>query len=146
LTTLQTRSDLCIPRNEMRASFPMSTFTYHWGMKDRPCFPILQYMYLKGLCRPHCKQDPIYVFPVMKLRGLVPNFHIQISLRDEGQAVLSHPTMHVFNGFMQTTLQTRSDSCIPRNETARPRSQFLHSLIVEGWRTGRPYSSYSTCI
>ncbi len=24
---------------------------------------------------PHCKEDPIYVFPEMKLRGFVPNFH-----------------------------------------------------------------------
>ncbi len=24
----------------------------------------------------HCKEDPIYGFPEMKLRGLVPNFHI----------------------------------------------------------------------
>ncbi len=26
------------------------------------------------------KEDPIYVFPVMKLRGLVPNFHINVSV------------------------------------------------------------------
>ena len=38
----------------------------------------------------HCKKDPIYVFPEMKLRGLLPNFHIHVSLRDEGQAVISH--------------------------------------------------------
>ncbi len=24
----------------------------------------------------HCKQDQIYVFPEMKLRGLIPNFYI----------------------------------------------------------------------
>jgi hypothetical protein len=24
----------------------------------------------------HCKEDQIYVFPEMKLRGLVPDFHI----------------------------------------------------------------------
>jgi hypothetical protein len=24
----------------------------------------------------HCKQDPIYVFPEMKQRGLIPNFYI----------------------------------------------------------------------
>jgi hypothetical protein len=51
-------------------------------MKDRPSFLILQYMYLKGLCRPHCKQDPIYIFPEMRLRGLVPNFHIHVSVSD----------------------------------------------------------------
>jgi hypothetical protein len=31
----------------------------------------------------HCKQDPIYVFPEMKLRGLrLPNFHIHVSVSD----------------------------------------------------------------
>ncbi len=29
----------------------------------------------------NCKEDPIYVFPEMKLRGLVPNFHIHVSVR-----------------------------------------------------------------
>jgi len=27
----------------------------------------------------HWKQDMIYVFPEMKLRGLVPNFHVHVS-------------------------------------------------------------------
>ncbi len=27
----------------------------------------------------HSKKDPIYVFPEMKLHGLVPNFHIHVS-------------------------------------------------------------------
>ncbi len=30
----------------------------------------------------HCKQDPIYVFPEMKLCGLFPNFHIHVSVSD----------------------------------------------------------------
>ncbi len=30
----------------------------------------------------HCKKDPIYVFPEMKLRGLVPNFAIHVSVSD----------------------------------------------------------------
>jgi hypothetical protein len=30
----------------------------------------------------HCTQDRIYVFPEMKLRGLVPNFHIHVSVSD----------------------------------------------------------------
>jgi hypothetical protein len=29
-----------------------------------------------------CKQDPIYVFPELKLRGLVPNFYIHVSVSD----------------------------------------------------------------
>jgi hypothetical protein len=28
----------------------------------------------------HCKQDPIYVFSEIKLRGLVLNFHIHVSV------------------------------------------------------------------
>jgi hypothetical protein len=32
---------------------------------------------------PHCKQDRIYVFPDMKLCGLVPDFHINRSLIHE---------------------------------------------------------------
>jgi hypothetical protein len=27
----------------------------------------------------HCKENPIYVFPEKKLRGLSPNFHIHVS-------------------------------------------------------------------
>ncbi len=30
----------------------------------------------------HCKQDPIYVFQEMKLRGLVPNSYIHVSVSD----------------------------------------------------------------
>jgi hypothetical protein len=30
----------------------------------------------------HCKQDQIYVFPEMKLRGLVPKIHIHESVSD----------------------------------------------------------------
>jgi hypothetical protein len=29
-------------------------------------------------CPPHCKQNPIYVFPERKLRGLLSNFHILV--------------------------------------------------------------------
>ncbi len=32
--------------------------------------------------RTHCKENPIYLFPGMKLRGLVLNFHIHISVND----------------------------------------------------------------
>jgi hypothetical protein len=30
----------------------------------------------------HCKEEPNYVFPEMKLRGLLPNFHIHVSVSD----------------------------------------------------------------
>ncbi len=32
------------------------------------------------LCGVHCTENPIYVFPEMKLRGLVPNFYIRVSV------------------------------------------------------------------
>jgi|LakMenEpi03Aug12_release.lakeMendotaPanAssembly.Ray.scaffolds.fasta_scaffold1588771_1 hypothetical protein len=32
--------------------------------------------------RLHCKEDPIYIFPEMKLRGLYPNFNIHVSVSD----------------------------------------------------------------
>ncbi len=31
---------------------------------------------------PHCKENPICVLLEMKLRGLSPNFHIHVSVRD----------------------------------------------------------------
>ena len=30
----------------------------------------------------HCKENPIYVFLFWELRGLSPNFHIHVSVRD----------------------------------------------------------------
>jgi hypothetical protein len=30
----------------------------------------------------HCKENPIHVFPEMKLRGLIPNLYILVSLSD----------------------------------------------------------------
>jgi hypothetical protein len=30
----------------------------------------------------HCTENPIYVFPEMKLRSLVPNYYIHVSVRD----------------------------------------------------------------
>ncbi len=30
----------------------------------------------------HCKENPIYVFLFWELRGLIPNFHIHVSVRD----------------------------------------------------------------
>ncbi len=34
---------------------------------------------LQRFCLLHCKQDPTYVFPEMKLCRLVPNFHSHVS-------------------------------------------------------------------
>jgi hypothetical protein len=30
----------------------------------------------------HCKENPIYVFPEKKLRGIIPNFHIHVFMSD----------------------------------------------------------------
>ncbi len=30
----------------------------------------------------YCNENPIYVFPEKKLRGLSPNFHIHVSVND----------------------------------------------------------------
>jgi hypothetical protein len=40
------------------------------------------------------------------------------------------------------TLYRKSDLCIPRNETARPRSQFLHSCICERFKYSQYRSAY----
>jgi hypothetical protein len=44
-----------------------------WGMNEP---------FALTLIFPHCKQDPIYVFPVMKLRGLVPHSYIHAPVSD----------------------------------------------------------------
>ncbi len=31
---------------------------------------------------PHCRENPIYVLPEKKLRGLSPNFQIHVSVSD----------------------------------------------------------------
>jgi hypothetical protein len=43
----------------------------------------------------HCKEDPIYVFPEMKLRGLVSNFHIHVSVGDLYIPTISLPILHI---------------------------------------------------
>jgi hypothetical protein len=35
---------------------------------------------ISASAKTHCKEDPIYVFPENKLRGLSPNFHIHIHI------------------------------------------------------------------
>ncbi len=40
---------------------------------------------------PHCTENPIYVFPEMKLRGLVPHSHIHVSVSDLHNPRISLP-------------------------------------------------------
>jgi hypothetical protein len=41
----------------------------------------------------HCKENPVYVFLFWKLRGLSPNFHFHVSLRDLYTTIIS---LHIF--------------------------------------------------
>jgi hypothetical protein len=89
----------------------------------------------------HSTENPIYVFSEMKLRGLVPNSYIHVSVSDLYISTLSSrqlrqplPQPH--------TLYRKSNWFIPRNETARPRSQFLHSCICERFMYSHDWSAY----
>jgi hypothetical protein len=44
--------------------------------------PQLANIKAKPLSALHCKQNLIYIFPEMKLRGLVSNFHMHVSVSD----------------------------------------------------------------
>jgi hypothetical protein len=44
------------------------------------------------------------------------------------------------------TLHTRSGLCIPKNETARPRSQFPHSCICERFVYSHDLSTYLAAV
>ncbi len=77
-------------------NWPDSTFRWRYKLRNSfhsndhallsHCFNIIQIVSLKAsmftfICTvPHCKQDPLYVFPEMKLRGLVLNFHIHVCI------------------------------------------------------------------
>ncbi len=39
-------------------------------------------VHVVSTCLPHCEENPIYVFPEKKLRGLIPNFYIHLSVSD----------------------------------------------------------------
>jgi hypothetical protein len=42
----------------------------------------------------HGKEDTIYVFPEIKLRGLSPNFHILVSVSDLYIPTISYPMFY----------------------------------------------------
>jgi hypothetical protein len=79
-------------------------------MKKSRSVPHITCMY--GVHRPlsrqahgvlHCKENPIYVFPGIKLRGLSHNFHIHISVSDLYSPTIGPPT------FLE---QNRQTDCI----------------------------------
>ncbi len=66
-----------------------------------------------------CKQDPIYIFPEMKLCGLVPRFHIHVS-----------------------ALQRKFRLYIPFLGIARPQPQFPNSCVCERFIYFQDRSTY----
>ncbi len=42
----------------------------------------IQVHLIPGVLRPHCKENPNYVFLFQELRGLTPSFHIHVSMSD----------------------------------------------------------------
>ncbi len=72
-----------------------------------------------GLCRPtctqvhtHCNENPIYVFLFWELRGLRPNFHIHVSVRD-----LYIPRIGPHAYFLQQNRQIKTWEYINRSQT-----------------------------
>jgi hypothetical protein len=62
-------------------------------------------------CDADCKEDPIYVFPEMKLRGRFPNFHIHVSVSDYmyistiGSLILLQQTRQIMEIYKSLTEQ-----------------------------------------
>jgi hypothetical protein len=75
----------------------MSTNTRHLKQHIKLLSIYYELLYLEDMahCKQftsilHSKQDPIYVFPEMKLRGDVSNFHIHVSVRDSYFLTIAH--------------------------------------------------------
>ncbi len=67
----------------------------------------------------HCKEGPIYVFPEIKLCGLVPNFNIHVSVSDLYIATIGPPIL------LQQNRQTDPDTYRYMNvETGSEAAQF----------------------
>jgi hypothetical protein len=64
------------------------------------CNPVYMYSSYSIL---HCTQNPIYVYPEMKLRGLVPNSYIYLSVSD----------LYIYS-------QDRSAYCLQQNRRTDP--------------------------
>jgi hypothetical protein len=52
-------------------------------------------LHINDMWSPHCKEDPIYVFPEMKLCGLVTHFHVHVSVSDLYIPGICHIYMNV---------------------------------------------------
>jgi hypothetical protein len=78
----------------------------------------------------HCKEDSNYVFPEIKLRGLVPSFHIHTSLSDLympriGPPILLQPNRQTDRGNIQyKSLTDIQYECKIGNEAEKFHFQF----------------------
>ncbi len=88
----------------------------------------------------HCTENSKQIFPEMKLRGLFPNFYILLLLLFRWSRMINrapHNNLYVFYKRIilytcpLSTLRRKFEANIPRNETGRPLSQFLHSCVWE---------------
>ncbi len=84
------------------------------------------------MCRPplsaaHCKPDPIYEFPEMKQRGLIPNFHIHVTVSDLYIPTMAQPILLQQNSWTNRyrafAVQVPGSTLDPTRETLTVRSQ-----------------------
>jgi hypothetical protein len=73
----------CLNLQAMRISIEgHNNFFYGFCSYPPPPHRQLANIQAKSLSALHCKQNLIFIFPEMKLRGLVPNFHMHVSVSD----------------------------------------------------------------
>ncbi len=74
-----------------RTASPTNGTMRNWGISFYTRVGGLIFKFIKQ--NEHWKQDPIYVFPEMKLRGLVPNFSIHVSMSDLCIPIIGPPIL-----------------------------------------------------
>ncbi len=87
-TQMEADSNTTMPRSVAKFIFP------EWGIPAQGCRTGLPaYVAWRAVATtlirsqtlsppPHCNKNPIYVFLFRELRGLIPNFHIHVSVSD----------------------------------------------------------------
>jgi hypothetical protein len=61
--------------------------------------------FVSKFMRVHCKENPIYVLPEMKLRGLVPNFLIHVQFLGIFVSILWFSVFAMYSCTFSTTLR-----------------------------------------
>ncbi len=74
-------SDLCLSQVQRDSKKGMGHCVFHKSFSGYGVVTLVKNPELR-LLGTHCKENPIYVFPGKKLRGLSPNFHIHASVSD----------------------------------------------------------------